>query len=372
MKLKLFSLIWIVILTGCQSTGSLPEPTTIAQPTPEKTATLQNFITPTSILDEKKYFGYAVSPDKQTIAVSMANGIYLYNSLTLAPIRFIERKISSGFNGDYLPVVFSPDGKFIAFSDGYQVSLLNLSLSENKPEQSIVSLIPSFEIYAIGISYDNSHVILSTKGYYSPCDAAGANFALYDLKNTGWNLVIDRYFCAGPTASLFRFTKTGKAYFFFWYTTMPYPYSMDVVDLSTNALIENVNFKDIEYDPEKTFYDISPNGKIIASVEYKSGELLSTTKLINLETKEVIESIEGLVSFTPYPSDKEPLWTNEWSGQWLAKSGPCAIMGEGDYEKVISDGDLSTFLVSYPHRLERVELWDIRQCKIIKTIGKEK
>lgn len=375
MKRKLLSLVCIIFLVGCQSTNPTHLPTIIAQPTLEKNVALQSTAKPTSTFESEKFFGYAISPDKQTIAVSMLDGIYLYDSLTLTQVRFIERQVSSGFNGEYLPVTFSSDGKHIAFSDGYKVSLLNLLSSGNKPEKSVVSLIPSFEIYQIGISYDNSHIILFTKGSYSPCDAAGANFALYDLNSTGWGLVIDRYFCAGPTASLFRFTETGKAYFFFWYITIPYPYSMDVVDLATNALIENVNFKDIGYAPEKTFYDISPNGKIIASVVYKSDELPPTTKLINLETKEVIENIEGLISFTPYPSDKEPLWVNEWGGSWSAKPAPCGTTSKGhliSYNKVISSGDLSTFLVLSFFDLQRIESWSTSQCEKIKTIGEGK
>lgn len=372
LKHKIFPLICLVLLAGCKSENliSTKMPVNTSQTTIETGTASQSIVEPISTLQPDMFPGYTVSPDKQTIAVSRLDGVYLYDSSSLNQIRFIEREISTGFSGA-LPVAFSPDGKYIAFSDGFGVALMDLSSNANKLEKYVVSLIPSFEISEIAISHDNSHMILYTKGAYTPCDAAGGNYALYDMNSTGWQLVIDRYFCRDHSASLFRFTETGKAYLFFWYTTAPYPYSMDVIDLSANALVKNVNFEDIGYDSEKTFYDISPSGKMAASVDYKN----DATKIINLETGEALEKVNGFISFTPYPLDNEPLWSNEWSGSWYAKPAPCETTITDlqiSYNKVFSDGNLSTFLVIRFFDLQQIELWDMAKCEKVKIISVEK
>lgn len=354
------------------SANTAPVPQTTVGITPESTAEPTRL----EVAQSAKFFGYAVSPNKQIIAVSRLDGIHLFDSVTLEEIRFIEReiKISSGYAGK-LPVAFSPDGDHLAFSDGFGVSVVNLLSNGNETESYVVSLIPSFEITEIAINSDNTHMILYTRGSYTPCGEPGGNFALYDTKDTSWQLVIDRYFCDGPSASLFRFTETGRAYFFFWYTTLPYPYSMDVVDLSTNALIENVNFKDIGYAPEKTFYDISPNGKIIASVEYNGDGLPLTTRLIDVETGVVVDTTEGPITFASYPSNGGPLWVNEWGGKWVEEPAPCETTAQGymiSYKKVVSQGDLSTYLVLSFNDLKRAELWNTSQCEQVKVIGESK
>src|SRR5690348_17127973 len=125
----------MVLLAGCQSANLTPAVNT-PQTAVETSVTLQNIVGPARTLPPDKFPGYAVSPDKHTIAVSRLDGIYFYDSISLDQIRFVEREIGTGFSGA-LPVAFSPDGKYIAFSDGFGVALVDVSSNVNKLEKYV-------------------------------------------------------------------------------------------------------------------------------------------------------------------------------------------------------------------------------------------
>ncbi|MBI5298665.1 MAG: PD40 domain-containing protein [Chloroflexi bacterium] len=374
MKLKTSVIVMLVIfnLVACApATELIPA----NSPIPSSTVAPQNTTAPTDVADLDKIYEYAISPDYHIIAVSKIDGISLYDSATLNELRFINRQIPSYFHGTHLPIAFSPDGKYIAYSDGFSVYVLNLSSSEDTPEKKVTSLIPSFEITEITINQQNSHIILRTEGIHNSCDGIGVNYALYDLSKGLWGLVIDRYSCLFPSASHVRFTETGKVYFFVWYIT-ELPYSMEVFDLSTNALIESNYFRDMGHPPEKTYYDISPDGKTLASIFDNNGKL--ATKLIDNETGAVKEEIDGVISLASYPTNKDVLWKENWVNQLtrnLPDGNPCRPVknqifrfDSKMYNNIILLENSATYFTYRSSQKTAIELWDIVDCKKLKVI----
>jgi WD40 repeat protein len=355
--------------TEFPESGNTPLPTSTRTPIPTEIAE-----------DDDYYYDIAVSPDFRTIAVSRVDGIFLYDSLTLDEISFIEREIKyydeKYYRGRQLPISFSPDGQYIASSDGIDVYFVDLSSSEKNPERVATSLIPSFVITEISVSQNNRHLILRTEGDYEPCQGTGVNYALYDLDKNYWGLVFDRYSCAFPSASHVRFTETGKAYFFVLYTT-GHPSSMDVVDLSTNALIESVVYRDIGYPSTETYYDISPNGEIFASFAVNEDGTI-TTLLIDAETNTVIDEVDGVFSLINYPSDKKYGLPENWSYQFQGTKfdvDPCNPpeyevfwndyfrFNDTHYNLIYSFENFSTYYTN-----TQIELWDTASCEMVKAI----
>lgn len=347
----------------------------VISPIPPSTVIPQNTIAPTDIVNLDKIYDYAISPDYHIIAVSKIGGIFLYDSTTFSELRVIDREVPSYFHGTHLPVAFSPDGNYITYSDGYSVYILNLLSNKNLPERKVTSLIPSFEITEIAINQQNSHIVIRTEGIHNSCDGLGVNFALYDLSKEHWGLVIDRYSCFFPSASHVRFTETGKVYFFVWYIT-GLPYNMEVFDLSTNAIIESNYFQDLGYPPEKTYYDISPDGKTLASVYDNNGKL--ATKLIDVETETIREEIDGVVSLASYPTNKDVLWKENWVNQLtrnLPDGNPCRPVknqifrfDNKMYNNIILLENSATYFTYRSGQKTAIELWDIVDCKKIKVI----
>ncbi len=241
--------------------------------------------------------GLAVSPDKHTIAVYTMEGIYLYDSPSLKQKELITRSLPKGrIIGRYFPITFSPDGNLLAFSVGENVLFFDLS-KHQYVDNYVFSIIPDWPISNIEFSPDGSRILLTTTGGSLLCDGGQVNFALYDLKH---KMLSDRYFCTQEAEYYYRFTQNGKVYFFFSsIMSEKLPLAIDVVDTKTGNLLEAYayDFPSNEYDPEKFFYDISPDGEILASARYQSGGYV--TKLLDSKTRDVLSEVSGLIGFVP-------------------------------------------------------------------------
>ncbi len=385
--LYLFSFILLTLLASCvgvtplanltptQPPTSVPIKTISPSLTPAPTVALQATPAKAPVWKEGQVYGDAISPDRTTIAIRTVDGITLYDSTTLEVIDFYEIETPSEYfrlpNNPALPIAFSPDGKYLAYSINYKVVVFNLSTG--KDEKVLYSAIPTYHISGITISPDNKYYIVHTRGWYPPCDAAGGNLAIYEdhhLYKSGL-LIFDSYFCEFPVLLNYRFTETNKAYFFYWHQTVPLPYRMDVINLSENSF-DNVWYEYPNYDPEKVFYDVSPDGKTLASMEFQEQKYI--TRLIDVETGNVIEKIDGLIHYN-HQTDK-PLWEENWLEP--VYSTPCETLGNGFfqyddllYKEVYSAGNSSTFL-TLTHiwgRITAIELWDTASCEKKKIVS---
>lgn len=317
---------------------------------------------------ESIVYDIAIAPDRKTIATRTVDGIHFYDSQTLEEVNFIESKSDYTAN-QHFSVSYSSDGKYLAASGNYAVSIFNLTTGES--EKRISSRLPGdpddIHISDVEISPDNRYAVVVSDTVSAYCDGGGRNFALYDITAKYGKLLFDRYVC-WPDRSRFRFTTDNHVYFFLWSALNSYPYQMDVVDLDTGKLTKSISFNDNTDDPLKTFYDISPDGNVFASIEYKdSGK---ATNLIDARTGKVLQIIEGsYITFAP-TQDGSYTW-HEIGKMSLNPSIPnCAIIPNDDrnYEEISSTENSITLLVtSYEYAL--IELWDTSQCKISRQVS---
>jgi hypothetical protein len=119
----------------------------------------------------------------------------------------------------------------------------------------------------------------------------------------------------------------------------------------------------------RVFYDVSPDGKTIASLEYKDDE--SITRFVDTETGEVTQTIDGVIVFETISQDDELIWRDKWKRFNPPENETCKIILDDvdSYQKVISNGNISTFIIFHFYRPQTLELWDTSQCKKIKEIS---
>lgn len=239
-------------------------------------------------------YGIAYSPNKQMIAVHVPKGIYLYDSSSLAQIGLIEKSApTTAIPGQYFPLAFSPDGKLLAFSNGWIVNIYDLSKNQYA-EQAVFSSVPDWNVSEIAFSPDGNRILLKTGGGLRRCDGGGVNYALYDFNS---HLLYDRYFCTQETKSYYRFTQDGKFYLFFAsIMTYDFPLEVYVVDSQTGELLESSVYEyPEEYNPEKFFYDVSFDGNILATARYEGNNF--HTFLLDATTRAKLAQADGLIEF---------------------------------------------------------------------------
>lgn len=317
---------------------------------------------------ESIVYDIAIAPDRKTIATRTIDGIHFYDSHTLEEVNYIEAKNDYTANL-HLSISYSPDGKYLELSENYSVSIINLSTGER--EKRIYSPLPGDigETYIsdVEISPDNHYAVITseTRSFY--CDARGNNFALYDITKEYGKRISDWYVC-WPDMSRFRFTSDNRIYFFLWAATDPYPYQMNVVDLNTGRLTESISFDHRTPNPLKTFYDISPDGKVLASADYKDNN--ETTHLIDVNTGNVLQTIEGsYIAFAP-KQDGSYTWHEMGKMSFSPNIPDCAVIPNDwrNYEEISSTENSITLLVT-SYGYTSIELWDTSQCKMSRQVS---
>jgi len=374
MKKRLIVSIFIAILISSCG-GVTPVAETFSVPKIAITHPELEVITPENIKDleeigkwgESVIYDAAVSPDKQTIAVRTLDGVHFFDSETLDEINYLEGGVFSSEEIN-LSVSYSPDGNYLAISQGYTANFYNL-IAKNY-EKYLISPLPDANISNIEFSKDNNYVIVTTdnSSSYSYCDGIGGNFALYDLTQTYGRLLFDRYFCY-PSYSRYRITDNDRVYFFLWYATSPVPYQMDVVDLQTGGLIESVLYDFQDIDPEKTFYDISPDGKIFASAEPNEGDYI--TRLIDEDTRDVIDLFHGYINFKE-SLDGSFIWDEMFKRPQDQLTDDCSIgldSSDGYDDDVVINDDYVSLIYLDNLQPQSIEVWNQSTCKIIKQLS---
>ena len=99
----------------------------LAYPLPLEILNSENIANLESIatLGEGSISGFAISPDKQTLAVRTGLRIHLYESETFKEVRVIDVGFSDR-NTDQKPLAYSPNGKLLVYSNGIFIRILNL------------------------------------------------------------------------------------------------------------------------------------------------------------------------------------------------------------------------------------------------------
>ncbi|MBI5297411.1 MAG: hypothetical protein HY869_18175 [Chloroflexi bacterium] len=386
MKKSLLSLLLCTMLmAGCVGVTPIAEtPTSTVAPTPTELPIPEvesihpglEIISPENVdrLEELGKWGesivydIAIAPDRKTIAARTVDGIHFYDSQTLEEVNYIEA--NSDYTADrYFSVSYSPDGKYLAASGNYAVSIINLATGER--EKRISSRLPGdlddTHISDVEISPDNRHAVVVSQTLSAYCDGAGKNLALYDITAERGKLLFDRYVCA-PDISRFRFTTGNHLYFFLWSALNLYPYQMDIVDLGTGRLTKNVSFDDNTDDPLRTVYDISPDEKVFASIELKdSGQV---TNLIDARTGNVLQTIEEPFITFVSAQDGAYTWLQMGKSPLNSDISSCVVLPNSgmQYEEIFTEKDTVSLLVKNG-RFLAIELWNINDCELSKRVS---
>jgi WD40 repeat protein len=386
------SLCLILILSGCgpemaqvppdtntakiiSSQTPYPSPTNTPAPLPESNYPMAlEVISPENVdrLEQIDRWGegnihsVAVSPDEKTIAVYTVSGIHLYDSMTLEETRFIDTGISNKYSN--LPIAFSPDGQLLAYSDGQIISLWDLTINEQR--DWFFSAVPDWQVINIDFNPDGNRVLVEVYGFYKGYDGSNVNFALYDLDG---HLLFDQYGFADYYRNTFRFTADGRLFLFFnsvWniQTTL----RIYIVDQSNGQLLTSEWFT-TDSDQESSYYDISPNGKYIASFIYDGGKGITTIK--ESKTGEAIQSVEGLILFVN-SSDGKPAWERSpyivyFDDKEETVSETCGIVNESghtDYQELFSSENKAVIFNTKIFLSESLALWNFSTCEIEKEI----
>ena len=213
MKIKYYSiwcLIWILpLICACRTqSDALRQPDSLTSSTsPVSSSTpIPQIIDPQVISAENIYnleiidrhgtgnlYGFALSPDKQTMAVAMTTGVYLYDINSKEEILFINwpaEKWSNVNKNPYCPLSFSPDGNLLAI--GYKDIIL-WNIENNRYVKRIYINVDEFTPVDVRFTPDGQTIAVLTSGFYPAYDSPGGSFSLYTI-STGERIFNEIYY----------------------------------------------------------------------------------------------------------------------------------------------------------------------------------
>lgn len=321
-----------------------------------------------------RVYGYAVSLDKSKIAIYVNDEIKIYDTETLTEKQTItagKYKSQNDLRRDSWSILtFSQDGETLAFTDGYWVSVWDIST--NQRINRFPSLVPNWSVVSITFSPNAGQLVLTTLGGSLRCDGRDMNFALYNLDG---QLLFDQYSCADYSNNYYEFVSDDKVYFVFSsIMTDKFPSRFYLVEVENGTLLESSAY-DYDADPSITqtvLYDVSPDGKILAYALY--GNEKPITKLVDYSTRETIEVLDGLVEFLY--ADNKVIWQARnialaISEQDLEskKCGLENIHPVDNYKELFVNKSLAILLVSHFGKFAYLDLFDLDACQTIKRIS---
>lgn len=331
----LLSILTIIsfVLAGCQITStaspaasvtSLPTytltPTSTLTPTatlpPTATATPAN-LTPVItagnigklVIADQWGIGYIysaeLSPDGEQFAVTASTGIYIYDVTSLSIVKFVDEPMDSdaGEENYYSRLIaFSPDGSKIAFGIN-EVEIWDLKTNEKI--NTISSTSESSRIKRISFSPDGKSLAVARKGLYNSCGATpGIQFSLYDAS---LNDVVFSVTTCRPDDFFFTFLDNGIIYANgISDTDDSTSYHSYLIDPSSGEIVQD--FSDL-----RNITSISNDGLQFTQAITDDNGRVVTTNILDLTTKTILNSTEGLLAFLNDTSSRQILIRdNSW------------------------------------------------------------
>jgi hypothetical protein len=381
-------------------------PTETPTPTPEPgpaVITVENIsqLTMVDQMGQGDYYGSAISPDNNILAVSTSSGVYLYNVNSKA----LEKKIDFPdpvFDSTVLNcsiycqlLSFSPDGKYLAFGVD---EIVVWNLVENKVEAIIANKIADFSLTEITFAPNGTTILIKSDGYTSDCSLFATNYSFVDFE-TGQTIYQENE-CNYLFSPAFYFIKNNRVIL----TTSDYSKEhnsrANFIDLETGQVVDTkyyqknptsfnsdgtrLTFNSFETEWTTQIIDVS-TGNVISTVPVYSTYLPSGNDLIN-ETSIVAENGTTICSFSEKynffrirndesrfedrSGDMIPLWNWDDYRIEILKLKTCEIepfiaipMSSGNWMKVSSDGKyLAVNGENY------VYIWDIEKRKFLSSI----
>lgn len=348
----------IPVLVSCVSTPTQAPIGTNSNPTvfPSSTSTTNYDIRMNSgqvLLD------FALSPDGAYLAIFTNKDVYMYDIATRNKTTIIHFE-----NNDYSyyggAVAFSPDGTKIAVSGKFVDQPVNLWDAGSKQWVGQIFNIPN-GYYVNEIEFSPNSTRIMIRNIYPAsfhCEGPEDKLVLYnitDLENWRESYIYDVDICSIVPAK-FRFVDGGKL--FLWTEASPI-YSLYFIDTSTGQVISHDKYGATLDQP---FYAISANGQIAATIDSQR-----KTTLINIETKEVLVTLENTVILLK--DEKQFLAHNYQTNIWSFWDNGTVKCEYGEIQmfdnKISIDGNVFSVFNSSNKELQ---VWDIPNCKLIDTL----
>ena len=308
-------------------------------------------------------FSIAVSPDGELIAAYISRGIYIYDSTTLEEMVFIEINLRDS-DSLLLSIVFSPDGKYVVFSDGADIHRLNVSTQ--KIEENIAPVTEALIVSDIGISWDNNYVAFgfSEKNIPVMCpEFSGEKFTVYNVQENK-KIYESALACTQGIRgnSYFSFTEDNKVYFFFRFPTAS-PYGMDIIDIENEQIVEKV-----EYDSglSPRYFDVSSDGKLLATLYFNITEKHDyypyIVQVLDSQTRKVLEETDAYLSRLEW-------WPDTTHSKALSETNCDNLNKDNQFLEIMYYGEMSVFLVFDKRNLPTLEKWNMATCEKVKSIS---
>jgi hypothetical protein len=226
-------------------------------------------------------------------------------------------------NGNYVrELAFHPNGETILIRSTYPLSQLHCA--------------------ELGVSEDTlTLVALDTKGN------------LFEAKVCNRYFGIETYFSKNNTMSLYH---NGESPF----------YQVRIIDTQTGNIIQE---NELDSRVDGLPYDLSPNGKVVATSDIINGA--HHTTLTDVTTREKLSSFTGLVDFL---DDENHFLTLSQGQLQLQENSKIVCVFNGleyyqPYARVSGDnGTIASLAFDNRTFQNSIQIWDIPNCKLINTI----
>jgi WD40 repeat protein len=299
-------------------------------------------------------YGVTLSPDGKTLAVATRSGVYLYDLRTGEQTQFIDLPIIPDFDWGPDPsqgIDFSPDGHLLAV--GYK-QIVIWNLAKNQIETRIYNTIAGFKISQLAWASQGTSLVVLSQGLYAPCDAAGGNYAIYDLATH--RMLYSDYFCTQGSLSWFHFAILDKGRVAF----VTNAEQLTIVDAITGAKVKALRIEG------KMVASISPDGSRIA---VKTNEDPVSTKILAVDTLTIVDEVSGEVLFTQDEQviQRENRWLiTDWDQQVICTFTEKPQILLGIYRSLF---ELEAGrLVYWNSMTQAAEVWDMRNCRLERQI----
>ena len=327
-------------------------------------------------LGDGHFLNYALSPDESLIAVYTSTGIHVYETMTLEEQYFLEfeyppTEFYKKWNLSSAALDFDPQMEKIVFTKNHGVYFWNLL--SNEIENNFIYEISDYIPVSVEFSFEGNHLVIRGRGSYAPCEGPGSNFSIY---NVSGQLKFNTYVCDAYGANnYYRITEDNKVYFFFLYGATLQPVGIHVFDLDTDLLVKSImlgyeeyilahNLSTFDFKKE-LYYDVSPDGKLLASMDYVDEKLV--TYMMNSNTREVIDTVDGRVKFIINENNEVEIQQDISTYYVDSELGQrCNLLdrSKSEFIELMNNEDLHLVIIRDDNKFQTLELWNIESCQI--------
>jgi WD40 repeat protein len=314
---------------------------------------------------EKVLLDFALSPDGNKLVTYENTGIYSYD---LASMR---KQVFTGFNNNNYTrirsgaVAFSPDGEQLAISGKFNEAAITIwEVKSKSPTETIQGIPETFYVTEIMFSPNGKTILFrNTDTHSTNCQGdVKDRVILHNIEENKNIFEIDKCAIYPPI----RFHFVGDNSVFFYFGEMSPKYTVFIVDSETGQISSQ---KELDWDRDGNFYDISPDGDM--NLVEKNDNEKRLTYMLDSKTNEVLGTFEGKViflreagGFVVSSYDQNSQWSFWENGEFK-----CVYNGIKQFPEIKTSADGEIFAMPASKSLQ---IWKTSTCGLIGEIQFDK